>query len=75
MVFCALSTLTGNSWKAGPALLVGAGALLFFISDAILAWYRFVTPLKYGRLANMVVYHTAQFLLALGAVIHFLNLS
>jgi uncharacterized membrane protein YhhN len=75
MVFTALSTLTGDIWPAGPALLVSAGALLFFISDALLAWNKFVSPFKYGRLANMAAYHLAQLLLALGAVIGYLNLS
>lgn len=75
MVFTALSTLTGETWPAGPALLASAGALLFFISDALLSWNKFVSPIKYGRLANMAAYHLGQLLLALGAVIGYLNLS
>lgn len=36
------------------------GALLFYASDAILAWNRFVRPLPHGGLAVMVTYHLAQ---------------
>jgi uncharacterized membrane protein YhhN len=48
----------------GTASLVAlAGALLFFYSDAILAWNRFVRPLPYGRIVNMVPYHVGEALL------------
>jgi uncharacterized membrane protein YhhN len=40
-----------------------AGALLFFYSDAMLAWNRFVGPVRRGRLANIVTYHAGQALL------------
>ena len=42
-----------------------AGALLFYASDAILAWDRFVTPKRWGRVATHVTYHTGQALLVL----------
>ena len=47
------------------SLLALAGALLFFYSDAILAWNRFVTPLPFGRVVNIVPYHVGQALLVL----------
>lgn len=37
-----------------------AGALLFYVSDATLAWNRFVAPLRFGPLAVMVTYHLGQ---------------
>lgn len=37
------------------------GALLFYVSDATLAWNRFATKLRWGGLAVMVTYHLAQF--------------
>lgn len=37
-----------------------AGALLFYASDGILGWNRFVQPLPQGRLATMVTYHLGQ---------------
>lgn len=40
-----------------------AGALLFFYSDAILAWNRFVRPVRYGRVVNLVPYHVGEALL------------
>jgi uncharacterized membrane protein YhhN len=46
-----------------PAVM--AGATLFYASDAILAWDRFVVPLRFGRLATHVSYHAAQMLLVL----------
>jgi len=47
------------------SLVALAGALLFFYSDALLGWYRFVGPLSWGRPANIVAYHAGQALLAL----------
>lgn len=47
------------------SLVALAGALLFFYSDAILAWNRFVRPLPYGRIVNMVPYHIGEALLVL----------
>jgi uncharacterized membrane protein YhhN len=46
------------------SLVALAGALLFFYSDAILAWNRFVRPVRYGRIVNIVPYHLGQILLA-----------
>lgn len=47
------------------SLVALAGALLFFYSDAILAWNRFVTPLPSGRIVNIVPYHVGEALLVL----------
>jgi len=47
------------------SLVALAGALLFLYSDAILAWNRFVRPLPYGRLVNIVPYHLGEALLVL----------
>jgi len=41
------------------------GALLFFYSDAVLAWNRFVRPLRWGRVVNIVPYHLGQAILVL----------
>ena len=51
MVTCALAT--GNP-------LAGAGAGLFFASDALIAWNRFVQPLAWAPLTIMVTYHLGQ---------------
>ena len=47
------------------SLVALAGALLFFYSDAILAWNRFVKPLPFGRVTNIVPYHVGEALLVL----------
>ena len=45
--------------------LAALGGALFFCSDAVLAWNRFVRPLARGPLAVIVTYHLAQALLVL----------
>ena len=44
------------------------GALLFYASDATLAWNRFVEGRRRGRLAVMVTYHLGQLGLVLSLV-------
>lgn len=41
-----------------PAAIVGA--LLFFVSDAVLGWNRFVRPIPQGRIIIMTTYHLGQ---------------
>jgi uncharacterized membrane protein YhhN len=72
MLFSATLTLLSKTWFSVHALLVCLGAALFFLSDAILAWNKFVSPLRYGRIVNMSTYHLGQLLIALGAALHFL---
>ena len=71
MVYAALTTLLDNQWHYTSALWVSVGALLFFISDILNAWRRFVEPIPNARITIMVAYHLAQIALALGAVLHF----
>jgi uncharacterized membrane protein YhhN len=59
MFVCALATLNP---------LAGLGAGLFFCSDAVLAWNRFVRPLSWGPLAVIVTYHLGQAFLVLSLV-------
>lgn len=44
------------------------GALLFVVSDSVLAWTTFARPLPHARLAVMTTYYAAQLLLALSGV-------
>ena len=44
---------TGAPWAIG-------GAVLFYASDATLAWNRFLEPRRFGPVAVMVTYHLAQ---------------
>lgn len=73
MLLSALVTLTGDNWLALPALMVSTGALLFFTSDSLLAWNKFVTPLRFGRLAVIITYHLGQILITVGAAVHYLS--
>lgn len=45
-----------------------AGAVLFYISDAVLGWNRFVAPLPNARIAIMSTYHLGQIGLVLALV-------
>jgi uncharacterized membrane protein YhhN len=48
------SAIASGSW------LASLGALLFFASDGIIAWNRFVQTLSWARLAIIVTYHLGQ---------------
>jgi uncharacterized membrane protein YhhN len=64
MLLSAWATLFRPEWSAARRALVIAGATLFFASDTLLAWNRFVGPAAGGRLAVMVSYHLGQLALA-----------
>jgi uncharacterized membrane protein YhhN len=73
MLLSALLTLAGDTWQAGAAILVSAGAILFFLSDTLLAWNKFVTPLQRGPLATIITYHLGQIAITVGATLHYLS--
>jgi uncharacterized membrane protein YhhN len=60
MLYAAMSTIFDPAWKTDAALFVSVGAFLFFLSDLILAWNRFVSPVQIGRILNSVTYHLGQ---------------
>jgi uncharacterized membrane protein YhhN len=66
-----LLTLFRVEWDATASLLAVLGAFLLYFSDLILAWNKFVTPIKNGRSINMAAYHLGQIALAAGALIQF----
>jgi uncharacterized membrane protein YhhN len=47
-------------------LLVFAGAVLFVLSDSLIAINRFTQPFELARIAIMSSYITAQYLIAVG---------
>lgn len=53
------------AWATGRPL-VALGATVFMVSDTVLAWNRFVRPLRWGTLAVMGTYHVGQVLIVLG---------
>ena len=59
-----ISTMVVVACATGRPLAIG-GAGLFYASDAILAWDRFVERRRWGRVATHVTYHTGQALLVL----------
>jgi uncharacterized membrane protein YhhN len=65
LAYVAVFVLMVAAAGASGSLVALAGALLFFYSDAILAWNRFVRPLPYGRILNIVPYHVGEALLVL----------
>jgi hypothetical protein len=44
------------------------GASLFYVSDALIAWNRFIGETRHGRLAIIVTYHLGQVGLVLSLV-------
>ena len=71
MLFCALSASFHPDWQLIPALWVGVGAISFTASDSLLAWNKFVTPLRYGRVFLMITYHLGQIAIMIGAILQF----
>ena len=69
MLLSALLTFSRPNWGTNTALTVSVGAALFMFSDAILAWNKFVKPIKNGRVMNMAAYHLGQMMLIYGVVI------
>jgi uncharacterized membrane protein YhhN len=59
-----ISTMVVLALATG-SVLAGAGAVLFFVSDYLIARNRFVRPLAWAPLAIMVLYHLGQAGLAL----------
>lgn len=71
MWLSALQTIFDVNWKTNASLLVSIGATLFVASDIVLAWFRFVSPIKHGRMINLSCYHLGQILLIVGAGLQF----
>ena len=71
MLYAAMSTTSNLTWSPLAAFLVSAGALLFVASDVILAWMKFVAPLKNGRVWNITLYHLGQIGLIAGLINQF----
>ncbi len=59
-----ISLMTVSATASGN-LVATAGGLLFFFSDVIFAWYRFVKPARWGQPVNIVIYQAGQALLVL----------
>jgi uncharacterized membrane protein YhhN len=71
MLYAAMSTIYDPAWKTSAAFFVSAGAFLFCASDVILAWNKFVSPVKNSRVWNIALYHLGQIGLVAGAISQF----
>lgn len=56
---CAIALMTGSAIASGN-LLASAGALLFLISDSLLAWDLFVKKFPRAHCLVMITYHLGQ---------------
>jgi uncharacterized membrane protein YhhN len=62
-----ISAMVASAIGTGsPAAIIGAS--LFYTSDALIAWNRFVHEQRYGRLAVMTTYHLGQLGLVLSLI-------
>ena len=68
MLLSAILTFSRPEWDTNVSATVSIGAILFMLSDAILAWNKFVSPIKNGRTMNMAAYHLGQIILIYGIV-------
>jgi len=71
MLLSAMLTLFRLDWNATAAPLVSFGAAMFYFSDIVLAWHRFIAPIKNGRMLNIGMYHLAQIAIVVGVAIQF----
>lgn len=73
MAWSALLSLLRDDWQTIPALAVSTGALLFLLSDTLLAWQKFIAPIQDGQVKNMAAYHLGQILIVFAAALHYLG--
>jgi uncharacterized membrane protein YhhN len=73
MLLSALLTLFMQDWQLLPAVLAAGGAVLFFASDTMLVYDRFVRKFTHAQSYVHLTYHLAQFAIISGAVLHFLR--
>lgn len=69
MVLSALLLPLQAAVSRGGAIGVAVGAVLFFLSDALLAWNRFVHPIPHGRLWTRMLYHIGQIAITVGVLL------
>lgn len=75
MLYAAMSTIFDPAWTTGASFFVSVGALLFWISDLMMAWNKFVSPAENRRVPSIVAYQLGQILLITGLISQFTHLS
>ena len=73
MVLSALITFFRPDWSLRSATLVSVGAILFYCSDTLLGYDRFVQKIKHGQSYVHLAYHLGQIGLVTGAMLHFMH--
>lgn len=63
-----IGVMVASAFGIGSPVAV-LGAALFLLSDSLLAWNRFVTPLTWAPIAVMATYHLAQAALVLSLLV------
>lgn len=71
MLYAAMTTISNPEWTTRASFLVSVGAFFFYISDLILAWNKFVSPIQNGRILNIAAYHLGQIGLIAGVISQF----
>jgi uncharacterized membrane protein YhhN len=71
MLYAAMSTIFDPQWKTGASFFVSVGAFLFYISDLILAWNKFVSPFRNAHILNILTYYLGQIGLIAGVISQF----
>ena len=71
MLYAAMSTISDHNWNLGAAFLVSIGAFLFWLSDLMLAWNKFVSPLKTRPILIVAAYQIGQISLIAGVIRQF----
>lgn len=69
MFISGFSTLFRTDWPAWSALLAAGGVLSFVASDTMLAWDKFVHPLRTRRVGYMIAYHVGQIAIVAAALL------
>jgi len=68
MLYAGMSTIFDPTWTTSASFFVSVGAFLFFMSDIVLAWNKFVSPMKNGHILNLITYHLGQICLIAGII-------
>jgi uncharacterized membrane protein YhhN len=72
MLLAALTTLMRSGWVPIGAIMVSIGGALFFLSNSLMAYNRFVRLWPNFEVQAMVTFHLAQILIAGGVLEQFL---
>ena len=73
MLLSAFLTLFKEDWLLMPAVISTTGAVLFYASDTMLVYDRFVRRFDHAQSYVHLTYHLAQFALISGAIMHHLG--